>query len=398
MPRRLTITVLAALATVVTFGIVLRLPRTAACATAAMVPGGVAPIDGRAIGRDPLKQPFASDSIWNMPIGSNAVYVKAGLSPNPGTEKWASMPGIDGEALVLEPDAPPTAIYFSNAAWTGRNRCEASGDMMLQVPMPSNFVIPHSDNNSAAVFLLADGRTLVQTQPFARCRAGGSATSYAKFPEVDLYGAGITGAHGGSGLSAIGGSLRMGELRPGAESGPRHVLKINVYAKEALYKCMRRESCSRWPASTSDSYAVGWYGSATNNSNEAMRMGALLAIPADVRLASLDLETVPARQLAWTLQNYGAYIVDDTYAPGFAFSAEEGPAGAKREEFKRDWGFEMAQKVLHNTAWVRDIQRLVSALHVVDNNARSSIGGGGKPRQSPAPDIVPPGCIRPPSQ
>ena len=338
--------------------------------------------------RDPLKQPFASNSIWNMPIGSGARFVRANLNPNPANNIWAAMPGIDDEKLILKPTAPMVNINYSNAAWTGKNRCSATGGLMYQVPMPSNYIIPNTNKNSSAVFLMRDGRTLVQTQPVARCTAGGPATAYAKFANVDLYGAGITGAHGGSGLSAIGGSIRLGELRPGTTTGPRHALKVNVYAKEALFKCTTRSACSRWPATTSDSYAVGWYGSASKNSNTAMKMGALLAIPGSTSITSLGLETAPAKQLAWTLQNYGAYIVDDTYAAGFDFSAEDGPDGSKRAEFKRDWGFEMNQKVQGKTAWVRDIQRLMKALSVVDNNSATSIGGGGTPRQPLAPALA----------
>ena len=338
--------------------------------------------------RDPPNQPFASNSIWNMPIGSGAKFVRANLNPRPGNNIWAAMPGIDDEKIILKPTAPLVNLYYSNAAWTGKNRCSATGGMMYQVPMPSNYIIPNTNKNSSAVFLLRDGRTLVQTQPVARCTAGGSGTSYAKFANVDLYGPGITGAHGGSGLSAIGGSIRLGGVRPGTTAGPRHALKVNVYAKEALYKCTTRSACSRWPATTSDSYAVGWYGSATGNSNTAMKMGALLAIPGTVSISSLGLETTPAKQLAWTLQNYGAYIVDDTYAAGFDFSAEDGPDGSKRAEFKRDWGFEMNQKVQGNTAWVRDIQRLMKALSVVNNNSPTSIGGGGTPRQPLAPALA----------
>jgi hypothetical protein len=80
-----------------------------------------------------------------------------------------------------------------------------------------------------------------------------------------------------------------------------------------------------------------------------MKMGALLAIPASTSISALGLETAPAKQLAWTLQNYGAYIVDDTYAPGFAFNAEDGPDGSKQTEFKADWGFAMQQRVAGNT-------------------------------------------------
>lgn len=340
-------------------------------------------------GRDPLKQPFASNSIWNMPIGSGARFVAANLNPKPGNNIWAKIPGIDDEKLILTPTAPLTNIYYSSAAWTGRNRCTATGGLMYTVPMPSGYIVPNSTGNSSATFLMRDGRTLVQTQPLARCTSGGSATSYAKFANVDLYGTGITGAHGGSGLSGIGGSIRLGELRPGTTTGPRHALKVNVYAKEALYKCTTRSACFRWPAVTSDSYAVGHYGSATNNSNTNMKMGSLLAIPGTVSIANLGLETAPAKQLAWTLQNYGAYIVDDTYAPGFDFSAEDGPNGSKQAEFKRDYGFDMIQKVAGNTAWMRDMQRLMKALQVVSNNSPTTIGGGGTPRQPLAPAIAP---------
>jgi hypothetical protein len=344
---------------------------------------------GTTTGRDPLKQPFASNSIWNMPIGTGAQYVAANLSGNPGKNIYAAMPGIDGEHLVLKPTAPMTTINVSNAGWTGKNRCGATGGLLVSVPMPSSYVVPNDNKNSAGVFLMSDKRTIVQTQPLARCTAGAAGTAMAKFTNVDLYGTGITGAHGGSGLSSIGGSIRMGELRPGSTTGPRHALKVNVYAKEALYKCTSRANCFRWPATHSDNYAVGWYGAAANNQNTAMKMGALLAIPTAKTIASLNLETAPAKQLAWTLQNYGAYIVDDAYAPGFDMSVENGPDGNKQTEFKADYGFDMAQRVSQNTAWVRDIQKLVKALYVVNNNTAASIGGGGTPRQPLAPAIAP---------
>lgn len=339
--------------------------------------------------RDPFKQPFASNSIWNMPLGNSAKYLPANISPNPGNNIYAKMPGIDTEKIILTPTAPLTTLNASNAGWTGKDRCSATGGLVVQVPMPSNYVVPNSNLNSSASFLLADKRTIVQTQPLARCTAGAAGTSMATFANVDLYGPGITGAHGGSGLSAIGGSIRLGELRPGTTTGPRHALKVNVYAKEVLYKCTTRADCSRWPAVTSDSYAVGWYGAATSNANTAMKMGALLAIPAATNISSLGLETAPAQQLAWTLQNYGAYIVDDTYAPGFDFNVEEGPDGSKPNEFKADWGYAMEQRLNANTPWTRDIQRLVKALYVVSDNSASAIGGSGTPRQALAPAIAP---------
>jgi len=203
---------------------------------------------------------------------------------------------------------------------------------------------------------------------------------------VHIDGDGIAGSHGGSGLSALGGSIRVGELRPGSQ-GPKHALKVEVYAKESLYRCTIKSDCHRWPATTSDSYSVGLYGILKNNSNSAMKMGALLAIPASIKISALGLETEPGKQIAWTLQNYGAYIVDDTWGPSFSINTEVGPEGSVRSQFQSDWGFSFEQRVRDNTPWVRDMQRVVQALHVVDNNGPHSIGGGGTPRQPLAPEL-----------
>jgi hypothetical protein len=118
-----------------------------------------------------------------------------------------------------------------------------------------------------------------------------------------------------------------------------------------------------------------------------MKMGALLAIPSWKDISTLGLETEPGRQLAWTLQNYGAYIVDDTFGPAFALNAESGPDGSVRTQFKDDWEFNFEQRVKDNTPWVRDMQRLIQALYVVDNNSPRNIGGGGEPRQPLAPPL-----------
>ncbi len=347
------------------------------------------PVERKAAARDPLQWPFASDSIWNMPIGSDAEYVPANLSAVPGGDRFAPMPQVDDERIILTPDAPLVKIYHSDAGWTEKDRCIPTGGLLLEAPIPADYVVPHGPDNSSAAVLAADGRTVLQMQPLARCKHGGPATSLVKFEPVDLYGPGIGGAHGGSGLSALGGSIRLGELRPG-QQGPRHALKVNVYAKQFLYRCKVENDCYRWPATAADNYAVGHYGVEGKGGAPSMKMGALLAIPPWIKVADLKLETAPARQLAWTLQNFGAYIVDDTFGPAFAINAENGPKGSVRDQFKKDWGFELEQRVADATPWVRDIQKLVRVLHVVDNNGPHSIGGGGKPRLALAPPLAGP--------
>ncbi len=337
--------------------------------------------------RDPLVQPFDSGSIWNMPIGSGAVYVPAELSGQPRGDVWAPMPMSDFEHIVLTPTAPLTEVRYSSAGWGG-NRCSTNGAPLFSAPIPSGYVVPSSNRNDSAAFLMPDGRTIKQSQPLARCVAGSYATSLVSFPDVDIYGTGITGAHGGSGLSAIGGSLRVGELRPGSTEGPRHALKVLVEAAFELHSCTVRADCMRWPATKADSYAVGTYGSLDGgNQPTAMKMGALLALPTSVNIDAIGLETVPGRQIAWTLQNYGAYIVDDTYNGGFGFATEDSPAGQFTAQFQADYGTPFEARANSGTAWMRDVQRIVTRLAVVDNNGPSSIGGGGTPLQPLAPSL-----------
>jgi len=137
-----------------------------------------------------------------------------------------------------------------------------------------------------------------------------------------------------------------------------------------------------------------------------MKMGALVAIPPTVDITALGLRTDPGRQLAWTLQNYGAYIVDSTGGPAFGLNVEKGPGldsaspldDSTQEWFDREYadydqgepgdpiGLTLHARVRHKSDWRRDIQTIVSNLWLVDNNGEYTVGGGGLPRQPfPAP-------------
>ncbi len=340
--------------------------------------------------RDPHQQPFATTSIWNMPIGSDAVYVDANLAAIPGGSTWAE-PFSDTDYLVLQPNAPLVDVRYSDAGWGGSDRCPPSSSMVLaSVPMPDDFIVPSSGYNNAAAVLAQDGRTFVQFQPLARCTNGGVATSLVRAPDADLYGDGIKGAHGGSGLSSIGGTLRLGELRPGQE-GPHHALKftMDLYM---FYKCTQDSDCYRWPAQHADSYAVGHYGWGNNNpnvNNTAMKMGALFALAPDLDITSLGLKTEAAQELAWTLQNYGGYVDDDSYGSSFLIGTEISPDGSFQDQFKSDYGFDFNTGSDSGGDWTGDFQKIMPKLKVIDNNGPNHIGGGGTPRQPLAPEIAP---------
>ena len=95
---------------------------------------------------------------------------------------------------------------------------------------PTRYYTP----NNAAALLQPDGRTIIQLEPMARCIKGGPVYGY-HWPkqDIDIYSQGIAGSHLGSGLSAIGGTIRKGEL---IGSEPiRHVLKLELWEKYLNY-------------------------------------------------------------------------------------------------------------------------------------------------------------------
>ncbi len=327
--------------------------------------------------RDPLKWPFSETSIWNMPIGSDAVYIPALLESVSG----AGMT-VDEDLIIMEADAPLEEIYTNYAGWDReKDRCTEEGPLLFKAPVPKNFIVSPetwdgSTPNSGLAVLMPDGVTIKQTQPFSRCTSE-TATSHYLFDDVNIYGDGIYGAHGGSGLSAVGGALRLGELDE-PDDTVKHVLKINVYAAENLYYDGQTKGF-RWPARRADGYAASaYYSKRSNPVVKECRMGALLALPRDLNLDELQLETVPAKILAFTFQKYGAYIVDDTAWDVYALVTEWSDKGRVTDEFENAWGFPMAQNNL-NSPWTRDMAKIFNNLNVVDNNSPQTIGGGGKP-------------------
>lgn len=335
--------------------------------------------------RDPLKWPFSQTSIWNMPIGDSAIYVAANLEP---AEKEGLT--LDEDVIVLSRHDSLLDIYENFADWNPkRSRCGIEGKKLYSVPIPRDFIYS-PDNweggcpNAGLAVLMPDGRTIKQTQPFARCFPGKPGTSHYLFADQDIYGDGYYGAHGGSGLSAIGGALRTGELLP--HSGPiRHAMKINIYAAEDIqYDTLTRGH--RWPAPRADLYAARVYGTLKRSTPyvKAVRIGALLALSARMNLDSLKFESKPGRILAEAFKDYGAYVVDDTYRDAWALSTSREIDGRFSEAFKKGWGFNFATKGIDNE-WTRDVEKIFRNLYVVDNNGPRSIGGGGKPRKPLAP-------------
>jgi hypothetical protein len=337
-------------------------------------------------GRDPLKQPFSKYSIWNLPIHKDAVYRPALISPPTGAGLLT-----DEDFIILSPDAPLTTVYANYTGWSHyKNRCVKEGHLLFEAPIPNDFIVSRKNwlgenPNANIAILMPDGITIRQTQPFARCEIGEYATSRYVWPDVNIYGDGIIGAHGGSGLSGIGGTIRLGELIPGGEI--RHCLKINVYGAKYLYYSDSTQG-KRWPAPVSDGYSADLYGKEGKPEYEC-RMGALLALKPDLKLNTLEFETGkngPAMILAKALQLYGGYIVDDTYWDVLAITTEHSPEGRVIDEFEKKWGYPF--ETGSDTPFGRDMAKIIKNLNVIINNSPETIGGG--PTEDLANRLAPP--------
>ena len=316
--------------------------------------------------RDPWLWPFSRDSIWNMPIGSDAEYVSANLQPS-------YFFGVDHERHIKLKASDPIREVRAPSQWN--KRWPGTG-LQRKMPVPDNLIIPdaqgQSTPNECSAFLMPDGRTIKQLEPTCRVEYGKHIVGYL-YDDVDIYSQGIGGTHYGSGLSAIGGSIRKGELT--SDEPIRHALKINVWGEKYLYYGTEALGY-RWPADRADSYAPMTYG----GSNPKLVMGSLLALPRNLKPSDLGIQTEPAKKIFYALQDYGAYISDDSAWDSYDIPAELGVT----DEVKEKYGYSMTGS---SGPFVSDMQKIIPKLMIIDNNAAGSVGGGGKPCRPLAPNL-----------
>jgi len=420
--------------------------RTAAAALLLAVGAGSAPAAGAAPCRDRFLWPFSSTSVWNMPLGSGAVFEPArifslpfaegcalrrgpaasrrvaclGGSPTPAAcaaagccwdANAAPAPACyvaaggpaqsfhnDQDLVVLATASDPTVDWVDQGDWSGGDKCAVTGKVAARIQLPDAFSTSCVLNNNALAVLSPDNRTLLQMQPayrlpgaaqplLARYHAG----CPVPFPwAVDILGDAPWGAHGGSGLSSMGGVVRAGELAPGAPP-LRHALKLELFAHDYYFSggtAAPYADCFAWPALGCDSYAHDASSpQAYNGSNPRLKPGALLAIPPGV---SVPVATEPARLLRDALATYGGYIVDDTASDDASVCMEP----AAQAQLLADYGITVdisnpARPGVNanTTAFYEDLVRVFRALAVVANNANGTVGGGGTPLAPLAPPI-----------
>eukprot|EP01043_Picozoa_sp_COSAG02_P058360 COSAG02_NODE_7250_length_3097_cov_2.364910_2_plen_209_part_00 len=198
------------------------------------------------------------------------------------------------------------------------------------------------------------------------------------------------GAHGGSDISALGGSIRLGELN--ASAPPiAHALKLELDGSSYYYGGSRK-SCFRWPADTCDGSAPTRYTGTDPN----VQPGSLLAVPPTIATAmSHRLTSEPAKRILHALTNYGGYLVDNTAGNRATVCGQFG----LKEEVNDLYGFELGEVYNPNRSWYRprnktnvaafyyDMIEVFRGLSVVVNSGPNSVGGGGTPVLPPPPPL-----------
>jgi hypothetical protein len=290
----------------------------------------------------------------------------------------------DDDYFIPTTAADPQVDWFSQGWWgnpSGEAHCNITGSLVGKLNFPAELTVTEFGNNNAAAILQPDNDTLVLTQPLYVCTPGAPVLSILdkQHGTTSIRGNGTWGGHGGSSLSAIGGTIRKGELLPG--SGPiTHALKLELFAHEYYYS---QPPGYVWPALNCDGYAFDCKGNSFGcygGNNSLLSPGALLAVPPNVSsLVAAQMKTQPGKSILWTLTNFGGYLVDDTYWYRGTICTEHGVT----DEFQAAWGFPFNANP--GDMFFDDLLLIFQSLAVVANNGPNTIGGGGAPLQPLAP-------------
>jgi len=295
------------------------------------------------------------------------MYVPAGLTPS-------RYIGVDRELLYKLKSIDPLRQIFAPSSWNKRwpgDRSKPLGTM----PVPDDLIIPDAHPpetpNACTALLAADGKTLYQLEPACRLDRGGPIVGYPRETQ-DLFGPGIKGTHWGSGFSTLGGSLRLGELT--SLEPIRHAIKINIWGQRLFYSDSVKGF--RWPADRCDDGASKLY----QGKNPRLVMGTLLALRPDLTPSQIGIQTSVGKKLFAVLQDFGAYVSDDSGWDDYDLCAEAGV----EEEVRDKTGLALSS---NSGKFFEDMMQLVTHLSIVDNNEPTSIGGGGNRRRPPAPPL-----------
>lgn len=287
--------------------------------------------------RSAARHPFSSTSVWNTAIGSGAKFESRSA---PRTAAFL------GAKPVINRDSWSIAVRITTTRDPLVTLDAVRNGKTYRIRIPADTVATGGSDRHVTL-IQPDGVTAYDAFKFEKLSDG---TWSAQVVVVtDLRGTGIGSGSRAAGVPALAGLIRSEELaalripHALAVAVPNNVLKTGPV----------------WPATRQD-------GDAATSYSGTVPMGSLLAIPGSVDIDALPL-SAEGRALAYTLQNYGAYVVDR--AGTAALYCELACNAAQTARMTADW------KILH------------AQMRMVTNSSATSVGGGGTPRVAAPPAL-----------
>ena len=311
--------------------------------------------------RSPYTWPFSWDSIWNIPIASTASYAAANISDS-GTYEDSTSADYDS----IDPSYPVVTLENARLANGNIGAVSVYGDPAMTA---------NGGWNTCSAFLGTDKRTVYQgqtTQLTAKGNPQFGGNADVAWPTVDIESTGISGCHGGSSLSGLGGTLTLSDI---TQSGPiTHALKI---ALDGYLNYSNKNGGYRWPATTADyGYNISGNGNYYGGSNTNLVEGSLLALPRSIKPSSFSNPTVA--KLAQAMQDYGVYPVDTTATSTYGFSTliANYNATSTLDADLCITSTPCGHPSSNTSIFSSQLDTLIKDLQVITNNTASTPGGG----------------------
>lgn len=345
-----------------------------------------------------FSSPFSSNSIWNAPIASGAIFGDTGISVS-----VSSIQHIWDQYIVKQVfRADPLVSVKNKTTFTMCSGSIVGTTTYYQIPLPNNYVNTVGEANNIGVFVEVDNLSvpgrISEGYLWERCSAGSFAAQYGSGTvslgsERNSYTITSTGtmngaiAVGAPSMGSLGGVIRSGEWTSAVGVPIPHALRIVLSADWLHYNSSSSTRGYRWPAKTADGSAPSAY----LGSFPEFVMGSLLGIPPGVTEASLGLVTEPGKKIFNAFKTYGGYVVD-TFPPNnpisriFGLCVEcETHASADRtvtNQFQSTYGVDLVGRFGSFNNWTgfefdfhNDFCKIFNALRVVTNATEATPKG-----------------------
>eukprot|EP01084_Bolivina_argentea_P143346 251756_1 len=123
--------------------------------------------------RDRVLSPFASTSIWNIPIGKNAEFMISGIFDGSNNHPLPTHFHGDQDIFLTVTNKDKLYPWYNQGHWGSPDTydayCNITGNYIGDILFPANTTINDFGHNNAAGILQPDNVTLFQMQPLYHC-------------------------------------------------------------------------------------------------------------------------------------------------------------------------------------------------------------------------------------